>query len=150
MRKRTWILILACLSLLLAIVFFRWPRIEHEGVMVDQSAAGRNTVELQYRMRRPFQVAVTHMLSEKDAPPPGTGIHVGGSKILRKERVALFSSRHDLLRDEYVVTLRLVKDEGWQAEANGERIPIALWCGKPGHAAEFLPVSPLGGQRVLR
>jgi hypothetical protein len=88
MRKRSWALLVTALALILTAVILQWPRIEDGVVQVTRTQRDENTVELEYRMREPFRVAVSHWLKEKDLPPPSeTGIRVGGrDELLRKER----------------------------------------------------------------
>src|SRR5262249_43359233 len=123
MRKWIRVSLVGALALVLAIVFLRWPRIEPGAVMVTRSRSGYDSVEVECRMRRPFQVALSHWLKEHDGPLPATGIRVGaGGKMLRKERGALFQSHYDFLRGEYVITLRLTRDDSLVVEANGQRV----------------------------
>jgi hypothetical protein len=148
MRKRTWFLLISGLLLVVVAVLLRWPRIESGLVLVIQSRPQADAVEWQYRMRQPFEVALCHWLEEQKPPPPTTGIVISSSKIIRKERVGLFKARYDLLRGEYVVTMRLIKGDELRAEINGERVVIPLWSGKP-RQTEFVPVSSIGGDRIF-
>src|SRR5262249_30791098 len=116
----------------------RLPRIERGMVMATRHSPEPDVLEVDYRMRGPFRVALTHKVSERLPPLEGTGIRVGQVKTERSERAALFDAKYDLLRGEYYVHLRATKGKGLLIEGNGEAVQIGLWCGEEGRIGKFI------------
>ncbi len=138
MRKRTLIAVGAVVAAGLFLLINRLPRIEPGMVMVTRHSPEPDVLEVDYRMRGPFRVALAHRLSERLEPLRGTGIRVGSVKTERSERAAIFDAKYDLLRGEYSVRLRATKGKRLLIEGNGEAVQIRLWCGEEGRAGKFI------------
>jgi hypothetical protein len=138
MRKRTLIAVGAVVAAGLFLLINRLPRIKPGMVMVTRHSPEPDVLEVDYRMRGPFRVALAHRVSERLEPLQGTGIRVGSVKTERSERVAIFDAKHDLLRGEYYVQLRATKGKRLLIEGNGEAVEVTLWCGEEGRAGKFI------------
>src|SRR5262245_19253299 len=146
MRKRTLIVVGVVVAAGLFLLINRLPRIEPDMVMVTRHSPEPDVLEVDYRMRGPFRVALAHRVSERLEPLQGTGIRGGSVKTDRSERVALFDAKYDLLRGEYYVRLRATKGKRLLIEGNGEAVEITLWCGEEGRAGKFIDAGRVPSQ----
>src|SRR5438876_11540596 len=106
MRKRTLIAVGVIVAAGLFLLINRLPRIEPGMVMVTRHSLEPDVLEVDYRMRGPFRVALAHQVSERLEPLGETGIRIGSVKAERSERAAIFDAKYDLLRGEYYVRLQ--------------------------------------------
>src|SRR5262245_45123672 len=159
MTKRILLSAVVILSIGIFLVISRWPRIEPHLVQRTGQQHGPDVLELEYRMRQPFQVALAHKLSERFEAPEGTGIFVGSPKVVRKEQVAVFKPDYDFLHDEYYVRFQLTKKNGLRIDGPSGTTEVSVWCGKNSRSGKFVEIGPHGdrvffgegvGQFVLR
>src|SRR5438067_219590 len=122
MTKRLLLAAGVVLSIGVFLLISRWPRIDPHLVLVTRHSPEPDVLELEYRMREPFKVALAHRISERFDPPQETGIRVGSVKTERSEQAAVFDAKYDLLRGEYSVRLRLTKGSGIRVEGTGGAI----------------------------
>src|SRR5438067_1335863 len=122
MRKRTLIAVGVGVAAGLFLLINRLPRIKPGMVMVTRHSPEADVLEVEYRMREPFQVALAHRVSERLERLEGTGIRVGSAKTERSERVTIFDAKYDLLRGEYYVQLRATKGKGLLIERDSQTV----------------------------
>src|SRR2546430_1694867 len=67
----------------LFLVINQLPRVEPGMVMVTRHSPEADVLEVDYRMREPFRIALAHQVSERLEPVVGTGIRVGSVKTER-------------------------------------------------------------------
>jgi hypothetical protein len=121
------------------VLYFRWPRLQPDEVLVSQSQVLPNGLEMEYRMDQPFSLVLVHKIKERFDPPDEPGVHVGQVSVIRKEQIGVFSARYDLLRGEYYVRLQISKGTGLIANGNGTNVPIPIWSGQPIGEVQWTP-----------
>jgi len=82
---------------------------------------------VEYRMSRPFEVAMQHGTRKPIKWSEGPGVHVGTWAPLRKAKPDLIASAYDVLRGEQYVRLRFMRGPSLTADANGRRLELAAW-----------------------
>src|SRR5262245_56015298 len=125
--KKRYVILVGFATLLAVAVALRWPRLDPENVSVTRSRAAGTEMIVEYRMSRPFEVAMGHGIREPVKWPKETGFYVGNSRTMRKEKVGVISSNYDLLRGEHYVRLQFLRGPALTIEGNGHRIEVMAW-----------------------
>jgi len=140
MRKRALWLAVAVILLFIGVIVLRSPRLPPDDVLVTDALIANDTLEIEYRMNKPFRVCVQHWSGKPGEVPNVPGIHVGGSQVTKKESAASMSSRYDWLRGEYVLRLRIsTRDNVLRAGTDDKMTDIPIWCGKAVQEVKFIP-----------
>jgi hypothetical protein len=138
MRKRYLILLGLCVLLVVAVAL-RWPRLDPEMVSVTRSEVSGDQMVVEYRMSRPFEVALEHGIRKPIKWPEGPGIHVASSTPLRQDKVEVIVSAYDLLRGEHYVRLCFLRGPSLTVDANGRRLELAAWSAPDARGVRWLP-----------
>jgi hypothetical protein len=115
------------LVLLVAVVALRWPRMEPGLVAVTRSETQAEEMVVEYRMPRPFDVALVHGVRRPAAPLGGPGIRVGGEAPARREPGEIVPSEYDWVRGEHYVRLTFRRRAALVVEGNGRRQEFPAW-----------------------
>jgi hypothetical protein len=119
-----------------------WPRLDPRLVLVSRSEMSGDEMVLEYRMAQAFAVGLRRGIRKPAEPLREPGIRVGGSTVVRSEKVALFSSSFDMLRGEHYVRLRLERGPKLTIEAGGKRLEVAAWSAPDASRLIWEPPSP--------
>jgi hypothetical protein len=124
MRKRLAILVSVCVLLVVALAL-RWPRLDPETVSVTRSEVSGDQMVVEYRMSRPFEVALGHRVRKLTKGPDVPEIELGNSLESRRDKVELVPSKYDLLRGEHYVRLAFSRGPTLSVDGNGSHFEFA-------------------------
>lgn len=125
--------------LLVGAVALRWPRLEPGMVAVTRSEVRGDQMVVEYRMSRPFEVALAHGIRRPIKWTDGVGIHVGSWTPLRQEEADFIASTYDLVRGEHSVHLAFQRGPALTVESNGRRLELSAWLAPDASSVKWLP-----------
>ncbi|HTU22906.1 MAG TPA: hypothetical protein VMG10_33015 [Gemmataceae bacterium] len=138
MKKRY--LILGCFGFFLVVaVVLRWPRLDPELASVTRSEVRGDEMVVEYRMTRPFEIALKHGIRQPMKRLDEPGIHFRISARLREEKTEIIHSGYDLLRGEHYVRLSFLRGSSLTVDANGQHLELADWSSSGAHGVTWLP-----------
>jgi hypothetical protein len=126
--KKSYLIFVGLCALLAAVVVTRWPRLDSEGVTITHSEVSGDKILVEYRMSRPFEVAIRHRIRKSIKWPEGPGVHVGPSwSPLREDKPEFIASACDFIRGEHYVRLCFQRGAPLTIDANGRRLELSAW-----------------------
>jgi hypothetical protein len=138
MNRRRFIFV-AVFALLVVAAVLRWPRLESGIVSVTHSEVDGDQMVVEYRMSRPFEVALFHGVREPIASSQDPGVRVMKSRSLRREDAGTIPSVYDMLWGEHYVRLRFRRGPSLTIEANGRHLAIVPWLARDATSLIWLP-----------